>query len=303
MTVDESMTHPDELAPIELPTDVVPGHRSGFVSLVGRPNVGKSTLINRILSHKVSIVSNKPQTTRHQIRGVLTRPDCQLVIVDTPGIHKPRSLMGERLNESATSAVDGIDVACLVIDATAPVGPGDRYIAEQLPRNSVVVVNKIDNANDAQVFEQLSRASEFEFAEYFPISARTGRGVDELVEYLVGRMPEGPRWYLDGEVSDQPEEVRIAELVREQLLAVTRQELPHSIATRVTEWEGKRIRVEIMVERDSQKAMVIGKGGSVLKETGIRVRQQLPAGTYLELHVVVQKDWQSKAKILDQLGY
>lgn len=283
--------------------DVPAGHRSGFVSLVGRPNVGKSTLINRILSHKVSIVSNKPQTTRHQIRGVLTRPDCQLVIVDTPGIHKPRSLMGERLNESATSAVDGIDVACLVIDATAPVGPGDRFIAQQLPKDSVVVVNKIDRAKEAEVFEQLQRAAEFEFAEYFPISARTGRGVDQLVDYLISRMPEGPRWYLDGELTDQPEEIRIAELVREQLLAVTRQELPHSIATRVTEWEGKRIRVEIMVERDSQKAMVIGKGGQVLKETGIRVREQLPPNTYLELQVVVQKDWQSKAKILDQLGY
>lgn len=283
--------------------DIPAGHRSGFVSLVGRPNVGKSTLINRILSHKVSIVSNKPQTTRHQIRGVLTRPDCQLVIVDTPGIHKPRSLMGERLNESATSAVDGIDVACLVIDATAPVGPGDRYIAQQLPKHSVVVVNKIDRAKEAEVFEQLQRAAEFEFAEYFPISARTGRGVDRLVDYLISRMPEGPRWYLDGELTDQPEEIRIAELVREQLLAVTRQELPHSIATRVTEWEGKRIRVEIMVERDSQKAMVIGKGGQVLKETGIRVREQLPPNTYLELQVVVQKDWQSKAKILDQLGY
>ena len=265
--------------------DEVPeGFRSGFVTFVGRPNVGKSTLLNQILGQKVSIVSDKPQTTRHQIRGVLNRPEAQIVFVDTPGIHKPRTLMGERLNDTATTALDGIDVACLLVEANAPIGPGDRFVAERLPKNSVLVLNKIDR-------------------EEIPISARTGLGVDTLVEYLLSRLPEGPRWYPADEVTDVPEPFMVAELVREQLLAVTREELPHSIATRVAEWEWPRIRVEIIVERDSQKGIVIGKGGSVLKEVGTRVRTQLPPGAFLELHVTVDKDWQSKAASLERLGY
>jgi GTP-binding protein Era len=279
------------------------GFRSGFVTLVGRPNVGKSTLLNQILGQKVSIVSDKPQTTRHQIRGVLHRDDAQLVFVDTPGIHKPRTLMGERLNDTATGALDGIDVACLVVEATASIGPGDRFIAERLPEGSMLVLNKIDRASPEQVLRQLSAASELGFAEYFPVSARTGEGVDTLVEHLVARLPEGPRWYPTDEVTDSPEAFRIAELVREQLLAVTREELPHSIATRVAEWEWPRVRVEIVVERESQKGIVIGKAGSVLKEVGIRVRRQMPEGAFLELHVTVDKDWQSKAASLERLGY
>ena len=284
--------------------DEVPeGFRSGFVTFVGRPNVGKSTLLNQILGQKVSIVSDKPQTTRHQIRGVLNRPEAQIVFVDTPGIHKPRTLMGERLNDTATTALDGIDVACLLVEANAPIGPGDRFVAERLPKNSVVVLNKIDRADPEKIMAQLSTAAEFGFAEYFPISARTGLGVDTLVEYLLSRLPEGPRWYPADEVTDVPEPFMVAELVREQLLAVTREELPHSIATRVAEWEWPRIRVEIIVERDSQKGIVIGKGGSVLKEVGTRVRAQLPPGAFLELHVTVDKDWQSKAASLERLGY
>ncbi|MGB3412820.1 MAG: GTPase Era [Microthrixaceae bacterium] len=279
------------------------GFRSGFVTIVGRPNVGKSTLVNQILGEKVSIVSDKPQTTRHQIRGVHNRDGAQIVFVDTPGIHRPRTLMGERLNDTATSALDGIDVACLVIEANATIGPGDRYIAEQLPKNSVLVLNKIDAAAPEKILAQLEKASELGFDEYFPISARTGKGVDELVDYLAGRLPEGPRWYPGDMVSDSPEEFRVAELVREQLLAVTREELPHSIATKVTEWEWPRIRVEIIVERDSQKGIVIGKGGSVLKEVGTRVRAQLPPGAFIELHVTVDRDWQSKAQSLERLGY
>jgi GTP-binding protein Era len=279
------------------------GFRSGFVTLVGRPNVGKSTLLNQILGQKVSIVSDKPQTTRHQIRGVLHRDDAQIVFVDTPGIHKPRTLMGERLNDTATGALEGIDVACLVIEANASLGPGDRFVAERLPKDSVLVLNKIDRADPERILTQLAKASELGFAEYFPISARTGDGVDALVEYLLSRLPEGPRWYPGGEVTDVPEPFMVAELVREQLLAVTREELPHSIATRVAEWEWPRIRVEIIVERDSQKGIVIGKGGSVLKEVGTRVRRQLPPGAFIELHVTVDKDWQSKAASLERLGY
>ena len=279
------------------------GFRSGFVTLVGRPNVGKSTLLNQILGQKVSIVSDKPQTTRHQIRGVLHRDDAQIVFVDTPGIHKPRTLMGERLNDTATGALEGIDVACLVIEANASLGPGDRFVAERLPKDSVLVLNKIDRADPERILAQLAKASELGFSEYFPISARTGDGVDALVEHLLSRLPEGPRWYPGGEVTDVPEPFMVAELVREQLLAVTREELPHSIATRVAEWEWPRIRVEIIVERDSQKGIVIGKGGSVLKEVGTRVRRQLPPGAFIELHVTVDKDWQSKAASLERLGY
>jgi GTP-binding protein Era len=279
------------------------GFHSGFVTLVGRPNVGKSTLLNQILGEKVSIVSDKPQTTRHQIRGVLHRDDAQLVFVDTPGIHKPRTLMGERLNDTATDALDGIDVACLVVEATAPIGPGDRYIAQRLPKGSVLVLNKIDRASPEQVLRQLSTASELGLEEYFPVSARTGEGVETLVDHLIARLPEGPRWYPAGELTDTPEAFRVAELVREQLLAVTREELPHSIATRVAEWEWPRVRVEIIVERESQKGIVIGRGGSVLKEVGTRVRRQMPEGAYLELHVTVDKDWQSKAASLERLGY
>jgi GTP-binding protein Era len=279
------------------------GFRSGFVTLVGRPNVGKSTLLNQILGQKVSIVSDKPQTTRHQIRGVLHRDDAQIVFVDTPGIHKPRTLMGERLNDTATGALEGIDVACLVIEANASLGPGDRFVAERLPKDSVLVLNKIDRADPERILAQLAKASELGFSEYFPISAKTGDGVDALVEHLLSRLPEGPRWYPSDEVTDVPEPFMVAELVREQLLAVTREELPHSIATRVAEWEWPRIRVEIIVERDSQKGIVIGKGGSVLKEVGTRVRRQLPPGAFIELHVTVDKDWQSKAASLERLGY
>ena len=277
--------------------------RSGFVTLVGRPNVGKSTLLNRILGQKISIVSDKPQTTRHQIRGVLNRDDVQVVFVDTPGIHKPRTLMGERLNDTANDALDGVDVACLLIDATARIGPGDRFIAERLPKSSVLVLNKVDAANEERILAQLAKAAGFEFSEYFPVSAVTGKGVDALVDHLVSRLPEGPQWYPDDEITDAPEQFRVAELVREQLLAVAREELPHSIATRVAEWEWPRIRVEILVERESQKPIVIGKKGSVLKEVGTQVRAQLPEGAFIELFVKVDRDWQRRPRALDRLGY
>ena len=274
------------------------------MSLVGRPNVGKSTLLNRILGTKVTIVSDKPQTTRTQVRGVLNRPDAQVVFVDTPGIHKPRGPLGERLNASAAEAFGGVDVVCLVVDATATIGPGDRFVAARLPADAVVVVNKIDAAPPAVVLAQLARAGEqLAAAEYFPVSARTGEGIDELVEYLVGRLPEGPRYYPEDMVTDVPEAFWVAELVREQLLAVTRDELPHAIATRVVEWEWPRIRVEILVERESQKGIVIGRGGSVLKQVGTAVRTQLPPGAYLELFVKVDRDWARRDRALQRLGY
>jgi GTP-binding protein Era len=277
--------------------------RSGFVTLVGRPNVGKSTLLNRILGTKVSIVSDKVQTTRTQVRGVLHRPDAQVVFVDTPGIHKPRTTMGERLNDTAVGAASGVDVVCLVLDATAPMGRGDRFVADRVPPDAICVVNKIDRASKQQVFEQLQRAGELGLSAYFPVSASTGAGVDALVDELVARMPEGPPLYPDDMVTDVPEAFWVAELVREQLFQVMREELPHSIACRVTEWEWPRIRCEILVERDSQKGIVIGKHGSVLKQVGTAVREQLPPGAFVELVVAVDKDWQRRPAALDRLGY
>lgn len=277
--------------------------RSGFVAVLGRPNVGKSTLVNRILGTKVSIVSDKPQTTRTQVRGVFNRPDAQVVFVDTPGVHKPRTLLGERLNESAVAAVNDVDVVVFVIDATQPLGGGDRFVASRLPADAVVVVNKIDLASRHEVLAQLTAAGGLQRSEYFPISAATGEGVDVLVEALIARLPEGPQYYPPEMITDVPEALWVAELVREQLLAVAREELPHSIACQVTEWEWPRIRCEIIVERDSQKGIVIGKGGSVLKEAGTRVREQLPEGAYLELFVKVDKDWQRHPKSLQRLGY
>jgi GTP-binding protein Era len=288
---------------VDADTPGAAGFRSGFVSFVGRPNVGKSTLLNRILGHKVAIVSDKPQTTRHRIQGVLTRDDAQVVFVDTPGIHKPRTPLGERLNVAAESTIGDMDVVVFVIDATQPLGRGDRWVAERVPRDAVVVVNKVDVARPEEVLAQLHAAAELDLSEYFPVSARTGDGVDVLVEHLVARLPEGPRYYPEGTATDVPEAFWVAELVREQLLAVARDELPHSIATRVTEWEWPVIRCEVLVERESQKGIVIGHRGSVLKAVGTAVRAQLPEGAYLELHVKVDKDWQRHASALDRLGF
>lgn len=277
--------------------------KSGFATLVGRPNVGKSTLLNAILGEKISIVASSPQTTRMEIRGVLTRPDAQVVFVDTPGIHKPRTTMGERLNATAAAASSDVDVVCFVIDATAPLGKGDRFVAGRVPKDAICVVNKVDAASKDEVLVQLTRAAALDLSEYFPVSARTGEGVDALVASIVARLPEGPQYYPEEMTSDLPDEVWVAELVREQLLAVVREELPHSIACRVTEYEWPRIRVEIVVERDSQKGIVIGKGGSVLKQVGEAVRAQLREGAYIELVVKVDPDWQRRPKSLDRLGY
>jgi GTP-binding protein Era len=277
--------------------------KSGFCTFVGRPNVGKSTLLNAILGTKITIVSDKPQTTRTQVRGVLNRDDAQVVFVDTPGIHKPKTLLGERLNETATDSIGGVDVVCVVLDATARVGPGDRFVAGRVASDALVVVNKIDAATPTQVLEQLHAASQLDLDEYFPVSARTGDGVDALVTAIIGRLPEGPAYYPDGVVTDVPEAFWVGELVREQLLAVVRDEVPHSIAARVTEWEWPRVRCEILVERESQKGIVIGKGGAVLKQVGTAVREQLPDGMYLELFVKVDKDWQRRPKALERLGY
>ena len=299
--------------------------RSGFVTLVGRPNVGKSTLVNRIVGTKVAIVSDRPQTTRSQIRGVRTSANSQMVLLDTPGIHKPRTLLGERTNERARSTLAEVDVVCMLVEASAAIGRGDRFIAElvqQVETPKVLVVNKIDLADRRAVAEHLAVATGElgEFDAYVPLSARTGNGVDALVGELEDRLPEGPFYYPEGVVSDQPEMFLAAELLREQLLRVARDELPHAITVVAEEIEPEgdadepdepdgvlRIRARILVARESQKGIVIGRGGAVLKEAGTRAREELEAllGTrvYLETRVAVERDWQRRAHALDRLGY
>jgi len=276
---------------------------SGFVTVVGRPNVGKSTLVNRIVGTKVSIGSDEPQPTRMQVRCVLSRPDAQIVFVDTPGLHKPRTALGERTNASAVESIGGVDVVVFVLDATGPIARGDNFVSEMLPRSTLCVLNKIDGLSEEKVLTQLARAGEYEFDSYFPVSARTGRGVKTLVDHIVALMPPGPAHYPIDSPSDMDESVWVAELVREQLLRLTHDELPHSITTRVTEWEWPRIRVEILVERDSQKGIAIGKNGAMLKAVGSAVRQKLPPGAFLELHVKLEKDWQRRGNSLDRLGF
>jgi GTP-binding protein Era len=298
--------------------------RAGFAAIVGRPNVGKSTLVNQIIGEKVTIVSPRANTTRHQIRGVLSKSDAQVVFVDTPGIHKPKTRLGERLNEQANDAFSDVDVLIALVEATKAVGPGDRRVlsrclevAERSGAALAICVNKADSAGGGRTAEQLQAVLEaatqlagevraegaLERAEYFPISAKTGKGVSRLVDFVLANLPEGHPFYPEEMISDQDEAAHIAELVREQLLYRTRDELPHAIHCQVTEWEGNFIRVEILVERDSQKGIVIGKGGEVLKAVGTAARAQLPEGTHLELVVRVEKNWQSRADLLDRLGY
>jgi GTP-binding protein Era len=292
--------------------------RSGFVSLVGRPNVGKSTLVNRLVGTKVAIVSDRPQTTRTQIRGVRTTRGSQLVLLDTPGIHKPRTLLGERTNDRARSTLAEVDVVCQLVEAHAPIGPGDRYVAElvqQVETPKVLVVSKVDLATRVAVGEQLAVAAGKlgEFDAYVPLSSATGEGIDALVGELEGRMPEGPEYYPGGVVTDQPETFLVAELVREKLLRVAREELPHSITVVAEELEPERdddllrFEVKVLVERDSQKGMVIGKRGAVIKAAGTEARQELEAlfGTrvHLDTSVKVERDWQRRAHALDRLGY
>lgn len=287
-------------SPIEVPD----GHVSGFVSLVGRPNVGKSTLLNTFFEKKITIVSDKPQTTRTEIRGVLTGPEFQIVFCDTPGIHKPRTLLGARLNDTARFTLKEIDLVLFLVEADSIIGKGDKFIAESLPpEKTVLVLNKIDKVKSGRILTQLNEASEFSFTEYFPISASTGEGVSKLLEYVKTKLIPGPRYFPEDMETDFSESFWVAELVREQLLLEVREELPHSIATRVTEWDWPHIRCEILVERNSQKGIVIGHKGEVLKKVGTEVRKQLADGAFIELVVKVEKNWQKHPRSLDRFGY
>lgn len=305
-------------------------HRSGLACLVGRPNVGKSTLTNALVGTKVAITSRRPQTTRHVVRGIVTRPESQLVVLDTPGLHKPRTLLGERLNDLVREAWSSVDVAALCLPATEKVGPGDTYIASELAkarrgggRATFAIVTKTDAASSAQVAERLAEAGQLgeraglDWAEIVPVSAVTGDNVEVLYDLLVSRLPEGPALYPDGEATDEPEETLVAELIREAALEGLSDELPHSLAVVVDEMALREDRPEdrplldihaiVYVERDSQKAIVIGKGGSRLKEVGTTSRRGIEAllGTpvYLDLRVKVAKDWQRDPRQLRRLGF
>lgn len=295
--------------------------RSGFVAVVGRPNVGKSTLVNRLVGHKVSIISSRPQTTRSTIRGVLTHPagsenpEWQMVLVDTPGLHRPRTELGARLNRLVYGSLAEADAVVFVVDATGRIGPGDRLIAERLAEAEtpvVVAVNKLDLAARGEVIEQLTTAAAWDFHAYVPMSAQEGDGVSDLLEELAPLLPEGPLYFPVGQWSDQPEAVVISEIIREKFLERLRDELPHSLVVRIEDMEERddgllTILADVIVERKSQRGIVIGKGGSLLKLAGSEARHELEAllGTRvnLQLQVTVEKDWQRRPVLLDRLGF
>ena len=293
-----------------------PGFRSGFVSIIGRPNVGKSTLLNAFLGRKVAITSPKPQTTRNAIRGVLTEDDYQIVFVDTPGLHKPKTLLGERLNDIVRRTLREVDAVVFMLDATQPAGTGDAFVAREILRSTtpaLCVVNKMDKAKRDELVPQLAAAQELgAWREIVPISAATGENVAALQDLLVSLLPPGPQDYPDGMVTDQPRDVLLAEIVREKALQLTRQEIPHSIAVMTEEVIDRddgmtEIHAIVFVERESQKGIVIGKGGLMLKEIGTRAREELEwiLGTkvFLKLQVKVQKDWPRDPRALNRLGY
>jgi GTPase len=302
-------------------------YRSGFACFVGRPNAGKSTLTNALVGEKIAITSSKPQTTRHAIRGIVHRPDGQLVLVDTPGLHRPRTLLGQRLNDVVRSTWAEVDLIGFCIPADQKIGPGDRFIGAELARipgtPKIAIVTKADLATADQLAVQLAGVGALgaelglEFADIIPVSATRGDQLGLLSDLVLALLPEGPPLYPDGELTDEPEETLVAELVREAALEGVRDELPHSLAATVEEMnprEGRPadkplldVHVNLYVERDSQKAIVIGKGGSRLRQVGTNARQQIERllGTpvYLDVHVKVAKDWQRDPKQLRKLGY
>lgn len=302
-------------------------HRSGFASFVGRPNAGKSTLTNVLVGTKVAITSDKPQTTRTVIRGIVHRADAQLVLVDTPGLHRPRTLLGERLNDLVRTTWAEVDVVAVCFPANEKIGPGDRFIVSELAKvrrtTKIAVATKTDLATPERIgahlldIAALGTETDTEWAEIVPVSAVAGDQVGLLADLLVGLLPEGPPLYPEGDLTDSPEEILVAELIREAALDGVRDELPHSIAVVVEEMRPREdrpddkplldVHANLYVERDSQKGIVIGKKGARLKQVGSRARQQIEAllGTpvYLDLHVKIAKDWQRDPRQLRKLGF
>lgn len=308
---------------MEFRTDYPENYRAGFACFVGRPNTGKSTLTNALVGEKVAITSAKPQTTRHTIRGIVHKEDHQLILVDTPGLHKPRTLLGSRLNDLVASTLSEVNVIGFCLPADEPIGPGDKYIASQLElldgRTPIVaLVTKTDKVSQEKVAEALMAVGALaDFADVVPVSAVDGFQIDTVDSVLTGHLPVSPPLYPEGELTDEPEEMMIAELVREAALEGVRDELPHSLAAQVEEMyprEGRsednplwNVHVNLFVERSSQKAIIIGKGGSRLKAIGSESRRGIEAllGTkvYLDLHVKIAKDWQRDPKQLGRLGF
>ncbi len=295
--------------------------RSGFACFIGRPNAGKSTLMNALVGEKVAIMSSRPQTTRRAIRGIVTRDDAQLIVVDTPGLHRPRTLLGERLNDLVRETFAEVDVIGFCLPADEKIGPGDQWIARELSEARapvVAIVTKVDKVSRETVAKHLLAVSELgEWADIVPVSSVKDIQVDVLTDVLVGHLPEGPALYPSGEITDEPEDMRIAELIREAALEGVRDELPHSLAVVVEELvepdaesarhEVLEIRATVYVERDSQKGIIIGKGGSRLREVGATARagieRLLGRRVYLDLHVKVAKDWQRDPKQLGRMGF
>jgi len=292
--------------------------RSGFGCLVGRPNTGKTTLTNALVGSKIGIISDRPQTTRHAIRGIVHRPDAQLVLVDTPGLHKPKTVLGQRLNDVVRTTLDGVDIVVWCVPANEKLGPGDRFIARELAQlrgaSLIVAVTKTDLARPDQVAQQLIATSEqLDAAHFVPLSAKSGAGVDTLLDLLLDALPTGPALYPDGTLSDEPEKVIVAELIREAALSDLDQELPHSVAVTVEEITPRPnsdlvdIEAVLYVERASQKPILLGRRGERIKSIGTRARVQIEAllgsRIYLDLHVKVLGDWQDDPKKLQRLGF
>jgi GTPase len=292
--------------------------RSGFVAIVGRPNVGKSTLMNYMIGQKIAIMSDKPQTTRNRIHGVLTNERGQIIFMDTPGIHKPKHRLGEQMVKTAVQTLDGVEAALFIVDATMPKGAGDEYIIELLKKVKdtpvFLLINKIDLIEKQQLFEIInSYKDSYEFAEIIPISAKSGDNVDALLDRLMGLLPEGPQYYPPDMVTDHPERFIVAELIREKVLHLTHEEVPHSVAVEVEQMQLREeknmlvIHAAIYTERDSQKAIIIGKSGALLKQIGQRARYDierlLGSKVYLELWVKVKADWRNREHMLRNFGF
>jgi len=290
--------------------------KSGFVSIIGRPNVGKSTLINKLIGAKIAIVSDKPQTTRTRIQGILTKDEGQIIFVDTPGIHKPKHLLGEYMLQISTQSLSEVDLIYYITDASRPFGAGEQYIIEQLKNSQIPVfllVNKIDLVSDQQLKEFVQPFyGQMNFAEYIPISAANGTNLAALLDKTLDYLPEGPLYYPADDLTDQPVSFIVAELIREKALLLTRDEVPHSLAVVVEEFRNQGtgkiyIRAVIHTERDSQKAIIIGKNGQMLKKIGaesrIDIEKMLETSVYLDLWVKVKKNWRDNENNLSQLGY
>lgn len=290
--------------------------KSGFVTIIGRPNVGKSTFVNRVIGHKIAIMSDKAQTTRNKIQGVMTQEDAQIIFMDTPGIHKPKHKLGDYMMKVAKNTLSEVDGIMFMVNVNEPIGRGDQYIMDMLKELKTpvfLVLNKIDLVHPDSLMPAIESYQEYmDFAEIVPISALEGHNIDHFLETLKGYLPEGPQYYPEDQISDHPEQFVVSELIREKVLETTTEEIPHSIGVnveRMIQESEDRVRVEaiIYVERNSQKGIIIGKGGQKLKTIGQRARRDiehlLGSKVYLDLWVKVQKDWRNKANFIKQLGY